>query len=68
MNLTMLHPRFYRNDSVSLDDLIENENCDGSTPEHPILGSAGAALGAGEGQLELERKDSFCSSSSIVKM
>ena len=32
MNLTMLHPRFYRNDSVSLDDLlIENENCDGFT-------------------------------------
>ena len=32
MNLTMLHHRFYRNDSVSLDDLlIENENCDGFT-------------------------------------
>ena len=26
MNLTMLHPRFYRNDS-NLDDLID-ENCD----------------------------------------
>ena len=35
-----------------------------TAPEHLILGSAGAALGAGEGQLELERKDSSCSSSS----
>ena len=30
MNLMKLHPRFYRNDSVNLDGLIENENCDGT--------------------------------------
>ena len=38
---------------------------DHTVPGHPIMASARALLGAGESQLELEMKDSSCSSSSI---